>query len=132
MKQTPFTRKLVEELRIVDILSQRFDSLMYHLLSGQVMARDAMVDILKLTFNLLLQYPRMVDTEEDKNKDNVREDTTPSGHMGELWSSNLEKCVLGLVFELTPQFNFHPVSCRLCCDCSMVSLQHSQIPSHHL
>lgn len=132
MKQTPFTRKLVEELRIVDILSQRFDSLMYHLLSGQAMARDAMVDILKFTFNLLLQYPRMVDTEEDKNKDNVREDTTPSGHMGELWSSNLEKCVLELVSELTPQFKFHPVSYHLCCDCSMVSLQHSQIPSHHL
>jgi Guanine nucleotide exchange factor synembryn len=99
VKQTPFTRKLVEELRIVDIMGQKFDSLMYSLLSGQAMAKEAMVDILKFTFNLLLQYPRMVDA-EDKDKGKAREDTPQSGNMGELWSSSLEKCVIRLCFEL--------------------------------
>lgn len=89
VKQTPFTRKLVEDLRIVDILSQRLDSLMNSLLSGQAMAKEAMVDILKFTFNLLLQYPRMVDAETNKDRDDVPQ----AGTMGELWSDNLEKCV---------------------------------------
>lgn len=84
----------MEELRIVDIVGQKLDSLMWSLLSGQAMAKDAMVDILKFSFNLLLQYPRMVDA-EDKGKG--KEDLLQSGNAGELWSSNLEKYVVKLV-----------------------------------
>ncbi|KAF8590259.1 hypothetical protein K439DRAFT_1627947 [Ramaria rubella] len=87
VKQTFFIRKLVEELRIVDIMGQRFDSLMGSTLSSQPMAKEAMVDLLKFTFNLLLQYPRMVEA-EDKGK--AREDTSRQAGMGELWSENLE------------------------------------------
>ncbi|KAF8516680.1 guanine nucleotide exchange factor [Gautieria morchelliformis] len=88
VKQTPFTRRLVEELRIVDIMSQRLDSLMNSILSGQAMAKEAMVDTLKFTFNLLLQYPRMVEAEEDTGEG--RQDTPQSGSMRELWNANLE------------------------------------------
>jgi Guanine nucleotide exchange factor synembryn len=90
VKQSPFTRKLVEELRIVNIVSQRLDSLMNSILSGQAMAREAMVDTLKFTFNLLLQYPRMVDAEEGKGQGTQ---DTPQSRMRELWSDNLEKYV---------------------------------------
>jgi hypothetical protein len=76
-------------LRIVDIMGQRYDSLMGSLLSGQTMAKEAMVDLLKFTFNLLLQYPRMVDA-EDKGKG--KEGAAPEHKViGELWSENLEK-----------------------------------------
>ncbi|GJJ07814.1 hypothetical protein Clacol_002019 [Clathrus columnatus] len=87
--QTPFIPKLVEELRIVDTLGQKCDFLMTSLLSGHAMAKDAMVDLLKFIFNVLLQYPRMTESEHKGDK-------TSTKVMGELWNDNLTKLFNGL------------------------------------
>lgn len=58
-----FIQTLVEEKHhgryIVDIIGAKLDSLTISILSGTRMAREAMSDILKFTFNLLLHYPKV-------------------------------------------------------------------------
>jgi len=48
-----------------------------------------MVDLLKFTFNILVQYPRMVGA-DGKGKGKEAAAATPKV-AGELWSDNLEK-----------------------------------------
>ncbi|KAF8516016.1 guanine nucleotide exchange factor [Hysterangium stoloniferum] len=109
-KQTPFIRKLVEELRITDILGQKFDLLMNALLGGQAMAKESMIDLLKFAFNLLLQYPRMLDTNGDVNgKGKGKEDPSSSNAKGinEQWNEslgNLLPSLLRLFNGLPPTF----------------------------
>ncbi|KIJ32304.1 hypothetical protein M422DRAFT_35851 [Sphaerobolus stellatus SS14] len=102
VEQRPFIRKLVEELRVVDIVAQKCDTLLSSLLAGQPMAKEAMVDLLKFTFNLLLQYPRLVDDNKGKGKEG---ESSFKGMMGELWSDRLENLLpplLRLFNELPP------------------------------
>jgi hypothetical protein len=54
------------------------------------MSKEAMVDLLKLVFNLLLQYPRMVEadpTTKGKGKDKAVEQPRV---MGEQWDERFE------------------------------------------
>ncbi|SRR5258708_4005108 len=44
---------------LVDIIGLRLDSLIPALLSGTKMAREAIVDLLKFTFNILTHYPKV-------------------------------------------------------------------------
>jgi len=44
---------------IIDIIGCRLDSLTVSLLRGTKMAREAMTDLLKFTFNLLAHYPKV-------------------------------------------------------------------------
>jgi hypothetical protein len=54
------------------------------------MSKEAMVDVFKLVFNLLLQYPRMVDadsTGKGKGKEKAAEQPKV---MGEQWDEKFE------------------------------------------
>ena len=57
-----FIQTLVEEKyhgrTVVEIIGGKLDSLTVAILSGTKMAREAMSDLLKFTFNLLLHYPK--------------------------------------------------------------------------
>ena len=60
-----FIRNLVEgklsghHSNIVDIISSKLDSLLGNILASEKMAKEAMSDLLKMTFNLLLHYPKV-------------------------------------------------------------------------
>lgn len=61
-----FIRNLVEGKllsghhgNIVDIISSKLDGLLGHILASEKMAKEAMSDLLKMTFNLLLHYPKV-------------------------------------------------------------------------
>ena len=75
------------------LLLQRIDALLTSVLSSQPMSKEAMVDVLKLVFNLLLQYPRMVDADSTgKGKGKEKADERPNA-MGEQWDEKFEPCV---------------------------------------
>lgn len=50
-------------------------------MASKPFAKDALTDVLKFIFNLLLQYPRMIDSGGEKKV------------MGEQWSEKFEMCV---------------------------------------
>ena len=59
-----FIQSLVEDRRsgsgtAVDILAQKLDVLSVSVASGTTMAREALTDALKFTFNLLVHYPKV-------------------------------------------------------------------------
>lgn len=59
-----FIQSLVEDKRLgsgtaVDILAQKLDILGVSVASGTTMAREALTDTLKFTFNLLVHYPKV-------------------------------------------------------------------------
>jgi hypothetical protein len=43
----------------VDIIAQRLDTLTDHVLARTEMSCEAMTDLLKFTFNLVLHYPKV-------------------------------------------------------------------------
>ncbi|KAF8830322.1 hypothetical protein HHX47_DHR2000433 [Lentinula edodes] len=67
VSRSAFIQSLIEEKRpgrtIVDIIASKLDTTMVSILAGTKFARDAMTDILKVAFNILLHYPKMVDSE---------------------------------------------------------------------
>ncbi|KZT53372.1 hypothetical protein CALCODRAFT_501188 [Calocera cornea HHB12733] len=73
--RTPYILKMVDQYRIVDTLSRRLESIFDNFPISQPWTKEALTDLLKLTFNMTLQYPRMIDE-------------TPGGSnrvLGELW-----------------------------------------------
>ncbi|KAK2466335.1 hypothetical protein APHAL10511_001977 [Amanita phalloides] len=78
---TPFVQTLVEEKHhgrtMADIVDAKLDLLTIAILSGIKLAREAMSDLLKFTFNLLLHYPRLVEPENNDDK-------------GDTWGSRLD------------------------------------------
>ncbi|KAJ7499505.1 guanine nucleotide exchange factor [Mycena latifolia] len=62
---SPFITSLVEEKRhghtVIEIISGKLDLLIVSLLSGAKMSKEAMVDVLKFTFNLLMHYPKSLE-----------------------------------------------------------------------
>ncbi|PSR72893.1 hypothetical protein PHLCEN_2v11260 [Hermanssonia centrifuga] len=81
---------------IVEVITTKLESLTSSLLASEKMSRDAMRDLLKVAFNLMHHYPKMVDKSTDS-----------SGRpkiMGECWSSRLD----GLVPPLLRLFNSLP------------------------
>ncbi|RDB19581.1 Synembryn-A [Hypsizygus marmoreus] len=87
----PYIQTLVEEKHhgrtIAEIISVKLDILTVGILAGTKMAKEAMSDLLKLTFNLLLHYPKMVESEPQ-----TPEATTENDHkvMGDFWSPRLD------------------------------------------
>ncbi|KAH9921571.1 guanine nucleotide exchange factor synembryn-domain-containing protein [Epithele typhae] len=79
---------------ITDIIGSKLDLLSKTILSGTKFAREAMTDLLKFAFNLLLHYPRIVN-ESNNNEVPV---------MGEAWSDRLDGCYSP---PITPHF-WHP------------------------
>ncbi|KAJ3937158.1 MAG: guanine nucleotide exchange factor [Lentinula lateritia] len=67
VSRSAFIQSLIEEKRqgrnIVDIIAAKLDATMVSILAGTKFARDAMTDLLKIAFNILLHYPKMVDSE---------------------------------------------------------------------
>lgn len=75
----------MEELRVVDIIGQKLDVLLYSLLTGEPMAKEAMTDLLKFTFNILAKYPRMTKPDaKGKEKDT-------SENSEDAWNDKLDK-----------------------------------------
>ncbi|EJU05980.1 hypothetical protein DACRYDRAFT_85841 [Dacryopinax primogenitus] len=73
--RTPYIVKMVDHYRIMDTLSRRLESIFETFPITSPWTREAMTDLLKITFNMTLQYPRIVDE-------------TPGGSnrvLGELW-----------------------------------------------
>jgi hypothetical protein len=78
LSQSPFLRKTVDQLHIVDSICNKLDTL---LPQNAPSSKEALVDLLKVMFNLMIQYPRMV---EEENGDG---NSTPNGKvMDDLWS----------------------------------------------
>ncbi|KZO93777.1 hypothetical protein CALVIDRAFT_539689 [Calocera viscosa TUFC12733] len=73
--RTPYILKMVDQYRIMDTLSRRLESIFENFPISATWTREAMTDLLKITFNMTLQYPRIIDE-------------TPGGSnrvLGELW-----------------------------------------------
>ncbi|RDX44696.1 hypothetical protein OH76DRAFT_1042641 [Lentinus brumalis] len=77
-----FIKSLVESKSpsITEVIGKQLDLLTRNILSGTKLAREAMTDLLKFTFNLLLHYPKLVDNSST-------EDTKV---MGDCWSDRLD------------------------------------------
>lgn len=64
MSASDFIRILVEHNwpggTIVDIIGRKLDSLAADVLTNGKMAREALVDLLKFAFNLLVHYPKVL------------------------------------------------------------------------
>ena len=55
-----YIRTMVESksLGVIDVIGSKLDLLSRAILAGTKLAREAMTDLLKFTFNLLLHYPK--------------------------------------------------------------------------
>ncbi|KAI0759715.1 guanine nucleotide exchange factor [Trametes elegans] len=82
---------------ITEIIGVKLDVLTKGILTGVQFARQAMTDLLKFTFNLLLHYPKLVDDSNNKNEVKV---------MGDCWSDRLD----GILPYLLRTFNSLPPS----------------------
>ncbi|KII96082.1 hypothetical protein PLICRDRAFT_170663 [Plicaturopsis crispa FD-325 SS-3] len=102
-----FIRNLVEtknighSSNIVQIIGAKLDLLINHILGGVKMSREAMTDLLKLTFNLLCHYPKLVESEPQEIKSPTVDDKKV---MGDFWSPRLD----GLLPPLLRVFNSLP------------------------
>jgi hypothetical protein len=89
---------------LVEIIGLRLESLIPAFLSGTKMAREAIVDLLKFTFNILTHYPKLVDCEKVAESGSSNDSDKV---MGEYWSNRLD----GLLPPLLRAFNsFQPGS----------------------
>ncbi|THU99140.1 hypothetical protein K435DRAFT_659617 [Dendrothele bispora CBS 962.96] len=90
-----FVVSLVEDKRhgrtIIDIISLKLDAAMISILAGSKMAREAMTDLLKFTFNLLLHYPKLVDHEPQTQHSGDAKAT------GNNWSPKLDAILVPLL-----------------------------------
>ncbi|KAL1938647.1 hypothetical protein VTO73DRAFT_11462 [Trametes versicolor] len=66
---------------VIEIIGTKLDHLTRGILTGTKFAREAMTDLLKFTFNLLLHYPKIVDESSNTNEPKV---------MGDCWSDRLD------------------------------------------
>ncbi|KAJ6522759.1 guanine nucleotide exchange factor [Mycena vulgaris] len=102
-----FITSLVEEKRhghtVIDIISGKLDLLIVSLLSGTKMSREAMVDVLKFTFNILMHYPKSL------------EGASEGKVIGDNWSPKLDPILPSLlrVFHTLPPTFPAPVAAPL-------------------
>ncbi|KAF9518408.1 hypothetical protein BS47DRAFT_1420704, partial [Hydnum rufescens UP504] len=92
LKPTPFLRKAVEGLGLIDALAMRLDSSLAALVANEPFGKDAHIDILKVIFNVMTQYSRMVEALPGKS--------TQTKHLGELWDDRFENIVNPLIRSL--------------------------------
>ncbi|KAF9242959.1 guanine nucleotide exchange factor [Melanogaster broomeanus] len=89
----------------VDILAAKMDDLTDAMREGNRAAKEAMTDLLKLTFNLCVHYPKLVDCEVQSPE--VISADAEHTVMGDYWSSRLD----GLFPPLLRAFHASPLSC---------------------
>ncbi|PVF94021.1 hypothetical protein CPB86DRAFT_68771 [Serendipita vermifera] len=89
LKQCPFLKECAEDEKIIEGVAKRCDMLLDANVSGVPFAKDALTDTLKFVFNLMLQYPRMIDTEGSPKV------------LGEQWSTKFDPLVTPLVRMFT-------------------------------
>ncbi|KAL0566483.1 hypothetical protein V5O48_015531 [Marasmius crinis-equi] len=108
-----FLLSLVEDKRqghpITEIISTKLDVIMVRLLSGAKSARDAMTDLLKFAFNLLLHYPKLVSLDQPRTSSNgrARTQTGTAKHDDDHWSPKLDGLLAPLLrvyHSLPPTF----------------------------
>jgi hypothetical protein len=87
---------------IIDIIAAKLDTLIISICSGTTMSREAMTDLLKFTFNLLVHYPKMT---EDKVQEVSGDEENRV--MGDCWNHRLDGILsplLRLFYSLPPTF----------------------------
>ncbi|KAK1218716.1 hypothetical protein PQX77_018615 [Marasmius sp. AFHP31] len=109
-----FLLSLVEDKRqghtITEIISTKLEVIMVRLLAGAKTAREAMSDLLKFSFNLLLHYPKLISVDQSSNTTGSgrrRTRTGPAKHDDECWSSKLDGLLpplLHVYHSLPPTF----------------------------
>ncbi|PCH41659.1 hypothetical protein WOLCODRAFT_24903 [Wolfiporia cocos MD-104 SS10] len=85
---------------IIEIIGARLDGLLRSIINSVKLAREAMTDLLKFTFNLLLHYPKIVDDAQEI----APRDDGETKVMGDLWSDRLD----GILPPLLRAFNTLP------------------------
>ncbi|KAI8984908.1 guanine nucleotide exchange factor [Trametes punicea] len=98
---------------ITEIIGTKLDVLTRGILTGAKFSREAMTDLLKFSFNLLLHYPKLVD---DSNKNETKV-------MGDCWSDRLD----GILPYLLRTFNTLPPSFPAPLTAPMTHVIHSLI-----
>lgn len=71
---------------------QKLDALLASMQSGRQMGKEALIDVLKFVFNLLLQYPRMKHA-ATQNQSGDGEEKKPAPVIGDLWEDKFSPCV---------------------------------------
>ncbi|KAK7435959.1 hypothetical protein VKT23_019366 [Stygiomarasmius scandens] len=89
VSQNAFVQSLVEDERengrtAVDIIVSKLEFTLASIMEGSKMGRDAMSELLKFAFNLLLHYPKMVESDPQTS---IQDGTKV---MGDFWSSKLD------------------------------------------
>ncbi|KAF5333430.1 hypothetical protein D9611_002341 [Ephemerocybe angulata] len=70
---------------LVDIIGSKLECLINPVQSGATLAREAMTDLLKFTFNILLYYPNMTEAEPQ----NADQSSNGSKVLGDFWDPKL-------------------------------------------
>ena len=104
LKQSAFLQDIIENKHFVGTLRnvcfspklhlflrsrspKRLDSLLFAVHASQAFSKEALTDMLKTTFNVMLQYPRMVEAASlnQKPSDPTSKTATEPKVLGELW-----------------------------------------------
>ncbi|KAF9260605.1 hypothetical protein L218DRAFT_1079277 [Marasmius fiardii PR-910] len=112
---TTFLLSLVEDKRhghtITEIISIKLDLVVARLLAGAKCAREAMSELLKFTFNLLLHYPKLMALDKSRTSNASRTRTVTSGSRHDnndgCWSNRLDGLLpplLRVYHSLPPTF----------------------------
>ncbi|KIO27746.1 hypothetical protein M407DRAFT_23051 [Tulasnella calospora MUT 4182] len=107
-QQSDFIVKAVTSLGAVDIVATKLDSLLGLMRAGRPMSKEAMIDTLKFAFNLLLQYPRMMQAKAKEGQD----DPANKPVLGDLWDDRFTPFVPILLhlFNSLPQTTSSPLA----------------------
>ncbi|KAH6915266.1 guanine nucleotide exchange factor [Coprinopsis sp. MPI-PUGE-AT-0042] len=87
---------------LIDIIAAKVDALIVPVQSSTPMAKDAMTDILKLAFYILVHYPKLTENNEPQAG---RSESDSRKVMGDFWSSKLDGllgCTIRVVLALSP------------------------------
>ncbi|KAG1753313.1 guanine nucleotide exchange factor [Suillus lakei] len=98
---------------IIDVVALKLDDLIASMQSGIKMSRDAMTDLLKLTFNLLVHYPKLAPSEVQSPALGGSPDDQKV--MGDFWNSRLDGILPPLVraFQTIPLSSQNPLASPL-------------------
>ncbi|KAF8165135.1 guanine nucleotide exchange factor [Crassisporium funariophilum] len=111
---TTYVESVVEEKHhgrsIVDIIASKLDLLTISIRNGVPTAQEAMSDLLKFTFNLLLHYPKLVESDPQSSSGSGEDKV-----MGDFWSAKLDGLLPPLlrVFSNLPATSPCPIAAPL-------------------
>ncbi|KAJ8595062.1 hypothetical protein M405DRAFT_783763 [Rhizopogon salebrosus TDB-379] len=98
---------------IVDVIALKFENLTASMQAGVYMSRDAMTDLLKLTFNLLVHYPMLAPSEIQSPA--LADQADDQKVMGDFWNPHLNGILPPLVhaFQAIPLSTPNPLTSPL-------------------